>query len=51
MTTTRAGVAFAIAAFLFALDFALALAGVATGRVRLIAAGAFALAVGLLLTQ
>jgi hypothetical protein len=34
MTTTHAGIAFALAALLLLLDFVLTLAGASTGRVR-----------------
>jgi hypothetical protein len=51
MTVTRAGVAFLFAALVFAVAFILDLAAVATGRIRLMALGAFAVSVGLMLTQ
>jgi hypothetical protein len=51
MTLTRAQIAFAVAALLFAVAFILDLAGVATGRVRLTVLAAFCLAVGAMLTQ
>jgi hypothetical protein len=51
MTVTRAGIAFLFAAIVFAVAFILDLAAVNTGRIRLMALGAFALAIGLLLTQ
>jgi hypothetical protein len=51
MTLTRAQIAFAVAALLFLIDFALGLAGVATGRVRLTTLALFVLAVGALLAQ
>jgi hypothetical protein len=51
MTLTRAQIAFAIAALLFAVAFILDLAGVATGRVRLTVLAAFCLAIGLMIAQ
>jgi hypothetical protein len=51
MTLTKAAVTFLVAAILFALAFILDLAAVPTGRVRLMSAGAFFVAVGLMLTQ
>jgi hypothetical protein len=51
VTLTKAAVCFLVAAILFALAFILDLCAIPTGRVRLGMAGAFFVAVGLLLTQ